>query len=82
MLSKLVQMFKGKRVRITHIDNNQRATTGTCIAVHATPGEDDHFDIELEGTRRFGIIPQQITTTSAEGSMSAYIRGRRKIELI
>ena len=55
---------------------------GICKTIHATPGQENHFDLELEDGHRFGFIPEVITSDSIDGELNALCGGRRKIQLI
>lgn len=80
-LSRLSALFVDKRVRITS-DGRINVVTGRCIAVHATPGVANSFNIEIKKGSRYGFTAETITDSSVEGPIYKGSRCRHKIQLI
>lgn len=82
MVLRLIDLFAGKEICITHIDSDQKSSRGICKTAHAAPpGQREHFDIELENGSRYGFVPDLLDASSAEGGMG-WVRGRRRFELV
>lgn len=82
MLERLTSLFRFKNVRITHTNPLLKTVEGLCVAIHETPGASGHFNIELEGGRRFGFVPEVITSDSVDGELNAFAGGRRRIQIM
>ncbi len=82
MLARLISIFAGKSVRITHTNKKLGTEEGICKTVHAVPGEKDQFNIELKNGNRYGFVPEIVTSSSVDGELRAFAGGRRKVELI
>jgi hypothetical protein len=82
MLEKLIDLFVGKVVMITHTNPEIRTIEGVCKAIHAVPGNDICFEVEIENQNRFRFMPEVITENSTDGNLPAWMWGRRKVEVI
>lgn len=82
MLSQLIDLFAGKRVRITHTSERLKTVEGICKTVYPIEGATDQFDLELENGHRFGFVSEVITSNSVEGELRAFAGGQRKIQPI
>lgn len=78
----LIERIIGKNVRITHTNKRVSDMEGICKGIHRVPGQQHHFDLELEDGSRVGFVPQVVTATTIEGPLRAFAGGRRKIEII
>ena len=75
MLTKLIAIFVGKRVKIISRGTGCGPSVGVCKAVHQT-GE--NFDLELEDGSRYGFTATTVTDDSIEGGNGLK---ERRIEL-
>lgn len=82
MLERLMNLFAGKNVRITHSNPRVSPSEGRCATVHQIPGDENHFDIELDDGSRHGFVPEVVTDTYTDGELRAFAGGRRKVEVI
>ena len=78
----LINLFADKHVRITHTNKRVSTVEGVCKTVHPIPGDENHFDIELENGHRLGFVPEVVTANSTDGELWAFCGGRRKIEVV
>jgi hypothetical protein len=75
-------MFAGRPVRVTHTNERLVTETGICKTIHVIPGSEDQFDMEMIDGRRYGFVPEKVTSDSVEGELRALAGGRRKIQIV
>ena len=78
---KLMNLFVGKEIKISHNCIDVEDEKGVCKDIHAT-GSEGRYDIELEDGSRFRFIVKEINHRSAIGEFTNSPIVRRKIEII
>ena len=81
MLQRLISLFAGKLVRITHTNDLIPSTESGCRTVYPVKHSNE-FEIKLKDGRRFSFIPEEITLDSVEGPLPYGTGGRRKIQVV
>ena len=81
MLEKLINLFVGKIVCITHTNDLIPSSDGTCRNIHQTEHPNE-FKIQLKDGRRFSFIPEMVSHDSVEGPLPYGTGGRRKIQVV
>ena len=67
MLQKLIKIFEGKQVSITHTNELIPSTTGVCKTVNVAPGFENHFIMILDSGEHFMFIPENVGSDFIEG---------------